>query len=353
MRTYNKGEWSELYAICKMLYDQAVAICDDNLEHTDEYIEILKLLMRSTHGEAEYDVEGKTNGDVAIIMNGRVLKDVQIRHEDIDAILRGIRGGSGASFIVSAGDRMMDTLDLDGFKASSYQKADVEAVARFPQDASEHRTGFSIKSHIGNPPTLLNASQATNFIYKVNGFTGDYRRVNSIVSPSKVKDRMSAVYDAGGEFEYCGMESPVFERNLRMIDTNLPQMIADMLMVFYVGRGIRPLDEIIETTARLFNTASEQEISKKLKDFLVSITLGMVPKRPWDGSSLGGGCIFVKDDGDIVCFTLYDMDAFRDYLIRNTRFETPSTSRHKFGSLFVGEDGNLYFKLCLDVRFLR
>lgn len=31
--------------------------------------------------------------------------------------------------------------------------------------------GFSIKSEVGNPPTLLNAGQTTNFIYKVTGIT--------------------------------------------------------------------------------------------------------------------------------------------------------------------------------------
>lgn len=31
--------------------------------------------------------------------------------------------------------------------------------------------GFSIKSEVGNLPTLLNAGQTTNFIYKVTGIT--------------------------------------------------------------------------------------------------------------------------------------------------------------------------------------
>ena len=31
--------------------------------------------------------------------------------------------------------------------------------------------GFSIKSDLVNPPTLLNAGQSTNFVYAVNGLT--------------------------------------------------------------------------------------------------------------------------------------------------------------------------------------
>lgn len=352
MKKYNKGEWSELYAICKMLYDQAVVICDDKLAPTDEYIQILKLLMKSIHGAAEYDVNGKANGDVSVVMNGRVIKDLRIRHEEIEKILGEIHSGSGASFVVPSGDRMMDKLDLDEFKASSQQKADIEAIAHFPQDDITRKTGFSIKSQIGSPPTLLNASQATNFLYKITGFNGNVSDVNAINTSSKVKDRIKAIYREGGEFEYFGMENSTFEGNLRMIDTNLPQIVSDMLMVFYVGNGVRTLHEIVKACASIFDTATEQEIIKKTKDLLANITLGMIPKSPWDGSSLGGGCIFVKDDGNIVCFTLYDMDAFKEYLINNTKFDTPSTTRHKFGELFRGNDGELYFKLCLDIRFL-
>ena len=77
----------------------------------------------------------------------------------------------------------------------------------------------------------------------------------------------------------------------------------------------------------------------------------MIPTREWDGSELGGGCIFVKDDGNLVCFTLYDMDDFKDYLINNTKFETASTGRHKFGMLYRQGD-ELFFNLNLDIRFI-
>lgn len=33
------------------------------------------------------------------------------------------------------------------------------------------------------------------------------------------------------------------------------------------------------------------------------------------------------------------------------KLETPSTSRHQFGKLYLDEDGKLYFKLNLQLRW--
>jgi len=50
--------------------------------------------------------------------------------------------------------------------------------------------GFSIKSDLGNAPTLLNASGATNFVYEVEGLTADdIAEINSINTRTKIIDR--------------------------------------------------------------------------------------------------------------------------------------------------------------------
>ena len=63
-----------------------------------------------------------------------------------------------------------------------------------------------------------------------------------------------------------------------------------------------------------------------------------------------GGYIVIKEDGDIVCYHFFDRNDLEDYLFYNTRFETPSTSRHQFGNIYE-EDGEYYLKLNLQVRF--
>ena len=59
--------------------------------------------------------------------------------------------------------------------------------------------GFSIKSDLGNPPTLLNAGKSTNFIYAVNGLTKESaEKINGIDTRQKIIDRMNSICADGG-----------------------------------------------------------------------------------------------------------------------------------------------------------
>jgi len=81
--------------------------------------------------------------------------------------------------------------------------------------------------------------------------------------------------------------------------------------------------------------------------------LGMMPNSDWDGLlQAHGGYIIVKEDGEIVCYHVYNQDEFQSYLFNNTRMETPSTSRHGFGEIY--EQGKEYYiKLNLQIRFIK
>ena len=90
----------------------------------------------------------------------------------------------------------------------------------------------------------------------------------------------------------------------------------------------------------------------KVKNFLVASALGMVPHTPWSGKyEANGGYLIVKDDGDVLCYHFYDRNLFEEYLYCNTRLETPSLTKYGFGELYREQDGKLYFKLNLQVRF--
>ena len=59
--------------------------------------------------------------------------------------------------------------------------------------------GFSIKSDLGNPPTLLNAGKSTNFVYAVNGLTKEStEKINGIDTRQKIIDRMNSICADGG-----------------------------------------------------------------------------------------------------------------------------------------------------------
>ena len=90
----------------------------------------------------------------------------------------------------------------------------------------------------------------------------------------------------------------------------------------------------------------------KMKVLLLDAALGMTPSKEWKGRyDANGGYLVVRKDGEIVCYHFYNRNDVEDYLYHNTRFERGSRTRHKFGSLFKGEDGKACIKLNLQIRF--
>lgn len=91
----------------------------------------------------------------------------------------------------------------------------------------------------------------------------------------------------------------------------------------------------------------------KIKRFLTDIALGMMPSKVWTGElDATGGYLVVKDDGEVLCYQLYNRNDFEDYLLNNTKLETASSSRHNFGSIY-NEGDKQFIKLNLQIRFIK
>lgn len=79
----------------------------------------------------------------------------------------------------------------------------------------------------------------------------------------------------------------------------------------------------------------------------------MTPAKAWTGRyNATGGIIIVKEDGELVCYHIYNKNEFEDYLVKNTRFEQASTTRYNFGKLYK-EKESILIKLNLQIRFLK
>ncbi len=65
-----------------------------------------------------------------------------------------------------------------------------------------------------------------------------------------------------------------------------------------------------------------------------------------------GGYLIIKEDGDVLCYHIYDRNTFENYLINNTKLDTASSSRHNFGKLYK-EKGELFMNLNLQIRFIK
>lgn len=88
------------------------------------------------------------------------------------------------------------------------------------------------------------------------------------------------------------------------------------------------------------------------KNFLTDTAPGMTPAKPWTGDfQATGGYIIAGEDGEIFCYHIYNHNEFQEYLFKNTRFETASTSRYDFGTVYK-KDNKMFMKLNLQIRFI-
>ena len=350
--TKNKGEWTELLVLVKVLLEKKLFLADENLNTKNVSFKINKV---TTHN-LDFDfflsdlssilIKNKTNQTERKVNISDIITP-EILHLLVDKIK-----DSAQTFDVPEFNIIQDTLGLSVVKGgNSNQKADI--LLNIENDTiQKENEGFGIKSYLGSKPTLLNASGNTNFIFKINRLDKSYiDEINAIDTATKLKDRINKIEKLGGIFEYAGAEKDVMDFNLKMVDSEMPSIIGKILLCFYKDR-ISSLESISNKLLEGNNSKdSKILLTTKLKKLLVDILLGFFAGTKWNGSYESNGTIVMKNNGDCVGFHIIDLDALKNYLFKNIKLDTPSTTRHRFGKLYLEKDGNLYFKLNLQLRF--
>jgi len=354
----NKGEWSEFYTFVKLLVDKKIIGADQDLEKIEAvFFPVLKIIREESEGKAEYEIQ--TDDKVKIlhadgataIVNGSDLKSKVVE------IFQIIKDGS-KTFGVPVAEELFKRFGINSLNAGNTRKEDLILQIHDHTIGRDHEVGFSIKSKLGSPATLLNASGATNFTYKISGLDDkSAKKINAIDTHSKIRDRLFAIREAGGAFEFYGVDSEVFEKNLRKIDTIMPEIVSEILLGYFSDKGStfpELLQHIHDEDVQILNfKLSTEDYAYKIKALLNNAALGMVPASAWDGTLRAhGGVIVVREDGEIVCYHLYNAEAFRNYLFNNTRLESPSATRHGYGTIYE-ENGEKFIKLNLQVRFIK
>ncbi|MBC5864597.1 HpaII family restriction endonuclease [Flavobacterium turcicum] len=356
MLSGNKGEWSEIYALFKLLSDKQLFAGDADLKKVEElFYPIIKIIRNETGGNFEYEI----NGDLVIISGGKEQLRIPVKTftEQSVKLLAIIKSSNGA-FSIPEIETFMNSINCGSLKAKSTSKSDIQIVIHDQRINQTAELGFSIKSQLGGQATLLNAGKTTNFIYQISDFelTDDQvNSINEIDTKSKIKDRIENIKQLGGNISYVSLEQDVFKNNLVLIDSLLPNILAEVVKTFYTSNlsSIKDLTENINKTNPLKYDIqfAHTFYEYKIKRFLTDVALGMTPSKVWNGIyDATGGYLIVKENGDVLCYHIYNRNQFEDYLFQNTKLETASSSRHEFGKLY-NVNGKNYFKLNLQIRF--
>lgn len=220
-------------------------------------------------------------------------------------------------------------------KGTSFEKDDLTLQYRINNVVSTH--GFGVKSMLGSSPTLLNASQATNFIFKVPSKYKD--------SKDKTKVLLQNIPDESIVFKKCSNE--ILQKNLKMIDSSMDRYLAKILISYYKGKHSKIID-LINCSFPISEVAC---VKKRFSDFLYYSCTSFFPSKVWDGMEKSIGCIFLKKDFSLFSLHRIEINQFKNFLLLNSKLDTPSTSRHHFGTIYT-EDKEHYIKLNLQIRLL-
>jgi len=357
MITGNKGEWSELYVLLRLLADGRLYAADAELRRLEEAYSLILSIFRNETDTVRLEYRpNETAGEVALYWNGSKVKSIQsdTLAQYARRLFDGInRGGNGRSFEIAGAQDIMEDLKTGKLKAPSTDKTDIQMRVHDNMTGYNAVVGYSIKSKLGSSPTLLNASGATNFQYEVTGITDtDMQEINAIETETKLIDRIREI-ERRGAMTFTKALNGTFSGNMMMIDSMMEDIISHMLYQYY-RHGKTKVSELVEILEQTDPIGYHREgiYTYKVKKFLCAVALGLKPSTIWDGlDEANGGYIVVKRDGDVVAYHLYNRNMFEIYLLNNTRLDKGKSHRHNFGSVYE-EDGKKYINLNLQIRFI-
>lgn len=354
----NVGEWSELYTLFKLLADGKLYAADaDTNKIPSIYYDILKVIRTQNNGKFDYCrlaeikvVKAETGEEICSV-------PIQAFVEQTEKLLVELKSkkNTKGAFELPEIWSFAETIKCSSLKAKSKDKSDIHLTVHDIMSGRDDTFGFSIKSQLGRPSTLFNASGATNFTYQITGKVLTENEIDKFNGFEEFKKKFEYLNSLGVEVKFLKVENETLNFNLKMVTAEMPEIFAEMIKYYY-QKGVKFIPELTKMVSNSQIAATlnnEIYYSHNVKEMLTNIALGMVPNTLWNGDyEATGGFIIVKEDGDAVCYHIYNRNAFKNYLFAATRFDTPSQSKHKFGKIYE-EDGEQRLKLNVQIRFVK
>jgi len=369
-QTKNKGEWTELYVFFRLLGIGKLYAADEGMNQLhNSYLNILKIMREDILGTKNNYFRREDKVDIYLNNELECTVEAGTFNDAADNLFHKIQTGRGRSFAVEDAENFMHSIYVYNVKDSSH-KADIFLELRDSQTGYDTETGFSIKSDYQSKASLINASEATNFIYKLTGNMTDdiMNAVNAINDVDendnvilhedgsqieKVKERLNYLREKQIELDFCDAYRPKCKKNLMRIDSKFPQILGEALKIYYYS-DLNVSSDIINRLSELDPLGYEDDYAYmyKFKKLFTACSLGLNLGKNWDGlEEARGGIIIVKGTGDIIAYHVYNRNLFENFLINGTKFEHGGTTKHKYCKIYK-TDNDYFIRLNLQIRYI-
>lgn len=236
----NKGEWSELYAIMTLLLHPKLLVVDSNLDKiSDELYDLKKIKMVDSKLNSTFEYFLNDKLDVKVLLNNKYFsyvsrKELYENKEKLFNAIKNAPSGNRTFKVDSIKDILEKLSKSKSIKSKSSRKVDLEAVVVDKVLEKEVALTYSIKSSLGSPATILNSSKCTNFLYSVSGLSeNDISSINKINTRKKLLDKIAFIKKHGGIIKFERVVNEIFDYNLKMVDSKMPDYLANVLIDSY------------------------------------------------------------------------------------------------------------------------
>ena len=381
----NIGEWSEIYVFFRLMEQGKLETADENMSPIcDAFLPVLKIIREENDDPLIYYTSNPENHEKAIsifyegvdqpVWTGKAEDfkanaDLLLSHLQEKKNKKGVASSEAYSDIEKFTDEIMIHKIKSPSKAISASfggKSDI-TMQIIQQDNMHVPAGFSIKSSIGSASTLINASNASVFVYKLNNCTdkimdeANHTRDLTEKSGDRITCLIDCLLQNNVDIVYDSLKNKTAQMNLTLISTDTPVIVGTALLQSYICKsGQNPLKDLKEIALKIAeknpcgipDLAKDTYYAKRLKDFLFEFACGMQFSELWDGTTkIQGGYIFVTKKGDILAYYASNQDTFKDFLITNTKFDTPSTKRYPDCYSVYKNNGEYFLQLPLQIRY--
>lgn len=346
----NKGEWSEIYVLLKLLGEGNLFAADADLNKLEEiFYPIISIFREESGQKTEYNINSKIK---VIDSKGKEIISLPISKfmDKANELLNEIKKDQERAFACPSLETFLNSINCNTVAKGGGAKKDIEIKVHDLKTGRKPTLGFSIKSLIGGRSTLFNPGKTTNFTYELQ-----FKNIPDIekINLEKTLEILNFIKN-NADIKFIKIDDDNFNNNLILIDSNLPAILSEMLInkyIYKISDVKKSVEKLEKDNPLKFPKAQQPFYTYKIKNFLTDSALGMTPAKVWGGTyDATGGIIIVKKDGEILCYHIYNRNEFQDYLLNNTNLDQASTTRYNFGRIYM-ENNKYFIKLNLQVRF--
>jgi len=356
-KTGNKGEWSEIYVLLKLLSEGKLYAADSDLNKLEDiFYPIMTIFREEMSGTTNYNIAENINKIRITDNSGKEIiclpmEQFKSNSEKLLEEIKKKHDKAGHTFSCPSLENFLTSINCNTVAKGGGEKKDIEMQVHDMRTGKNPKLGFSIKSLLGKNSTLFNPGKNTNFKYLIQGIKNiDTTEINK----GKPESVINYIKNNEGQLKFDEVCDKNFNSNLILIDSNMPEILAEMLRYkYFIGKSkIKDIiTEMVKNNPLKFPDSEHPFYQYKIKNFLTDAALGMTPGKKWTGEyNATGGIIIVKKDGDILCYHIYNRNEFQNYLFNNTKLEQASSGRYDFGKIYT-ENGKAFINLNLQIRF--